>query len=74
MTKMSTHQTKELCSACANSGIARATLVNKEVDGTLYHDHIDLVLCGSHFAESEETIASFDLPTEVVGVVRPEGN
>jgi hypothetical protein len=68
---MKTDSKKELCNVCCNTGLAKATLVNKEVDGKLFHDHIDLILCGQHFQEGEETIASFELPTQVVGVVQP---
>jgi hypothetical protein len=65
---------KPLCVVCANSGLARATLVNKEVDGRLFHERIDVLMCSEHFEEGEQTIASFELPTQVVGVVNPTEN
>ena len=60
------------CSVCANTGLARATLVNKEVDGVLYHERIDCIVCTNHYEEAEKTMASFTIPPQVVGVKQPE--
>lgn len=66
------------CEICVSTGIIRATLMYKEVDGKLYDDHIDVVLCGSPLHDvsvGQENMAAMEegsgLPVAIVGVQQP---
>ena len=71
------NNSKFVCDACCSTGIIRAALVKKDVEGTLFQDHIDVVLCGGDHDISlgEKASASMEklssLPVNIVGVEKP---
>jgi hypothetical protein len=60
------------CSFCYGSGVVKASLVKKEIEGKTYKIGVDVVLCKEHFSIGEETMSSMEedsnLPLNVVGV------
>ena len=61
------------CNFCCGSGVVRASLVKKDVEGTIFNVGVDVVLCKEHFSLGEDTMTSMEensnLPLNVVGVV-----